>query len=355
MRSIIREGRDWAVAPLPDESLISSIRTSLGCSRPFAILLAQRGGAAWEHLIDPGLKELHSPFLLRDMDAAISRILRAMNDKERIFVHGDFDVDGLSGAAVLYLGLRPLFPPNSIKVEVGNRTFGHGLSRPFVLRANRGGISPRGDGGLRHLERRGDRGARPKRALIRSSPTTMCPRPKTPGALAIVDPHQADCAYPNRTPRPGVGVAFKLVCGLYERLGRPFPAHLLDLVALGTIADLVPLSGNGDSENRAIIKEVFGLIAEDAGSSMGLRALMAKLSVNPKKISASDIGFFIAPKLNAANRAGDPKVAFLLLITEQRDQAEYLAEDSPRLQPGSGDRAERPGGSSGRADSIGGA
>jgi len=104
------------------------------------------------------------------------------------------------------------------------------------------------------------------------------------------------------------------------------PTHLLDLVAVGTIADLVPLSDKGESENRAFVREAFALMSKGQGSSRGLRALIEKLSVNAKKINATDIGYLIAPKLNAANRAGDPKVAFLLLITEAADQAEYLAE-----------------------------
>ena len=324
MRSIIREGRDWAVAPLPDESLVAAIRSSLGCGRPFAVLLAQRGGTEWEQLIDPGLAHLHSPFLMHDMDVAVDRILQAASAKERIFVHGDFDVDGLSGAAVLYLGLRPLFPANSIKVEVGDRTHGHGLSRPFVLRAIEEAFDlvltvDCGISNADEIKALGDAG------IDTIVTDHHVPPPDLPNAVAIVDPHRTDCAYPNQN-LAGVGVAFKLICGVYERLGRPFPAHLLDLTALGTIADLVPLAGDGDSENRALVKEAFARIGEDAGSSMGLRALMAKLSVNPKKISATDIGFFLAPKLNAANRAGDPKVAFLLLITEQQDQAEYLAE-----------------------------
>ena len=121
-------------------------------------------------------------------------------------------------------------------------------------------------------------------------------------------------------------MAYKLICGLHERLGLPLPAHLLDLVAVGTIADMVPLSHEGESENRAFVREAFVLLSKGQGSSLGLRALMEKLSVNPKKINAMDIGYLVAPKLNAANRAGDPKVAFLLLITEAQDQAEYLAE-----------------------------
>jgi single-stranded-DNA-specific exonuclease len=324
MRSILRERRQWELAPLPAEDLVKHIRTSLDCSHPFAVLLAQRGGPSWEMLIDPSFRGFHSPSRLPDMEQAVTRLAAAIGRKEQVFVHGDFDVDGLSGAAVLYRGLRPLFPPNRIKVEVGERSLGHGLSRPFVLRAieEEFGLVVTVDCGIANV----DEIAELHRAGIDTIVTDHhLPLGTLPHAVAVVDPHRSDSQYPNPH-LAGVGVAYKLVCGLYEHLGRPEPSHLLDLVALGTIADLVPLSDDGENENRAIVREAFSLVAREEGSSVGLRVLMSRLSINPKKLSSSDIGYLIAPKLNAANRAGDPKVAFLLLVTEASDQAEYLAE-----------------------------
>jgi len=324
MRSILREGRDWAIAPAPAQSLIDTIRSALGCSVPYATLLAQRGGENWASVIDPGTQSFHSPFLLHDMERAVERLQHAFDRKEKIFIHGDFDADGLTGAAVLYRALRPLLPANSIKVEVGERAHGHGLSKPFVLRAIQEGFQLviTVDCGISNH----DEIAELKRASIDTIITDHhLPAESLPEAVAIVDPHQAEDSYPNPN-LAGVGVAYKLVCAVYERLGRPAPMHLLDLVALGTVADLVPLSSNGESENRAIVREAFARIGKGGGCSLGLRALSEKLSVKPEKIRASDIGYLIAPKLNAANRAGDPKVAFLLLITEDADQAEYLAE-----------------------------
>ncbi len=324
MRSALRDGREWRLAPDPDEALVDVIRTTLGCARPFAVLLALRGGASWKSLIDPGVRSFHSPFLFSEMERAIDRLVKAIDAGERIFIHGDFDVDGLTGAAVLYRGLRPLLPQNTLKVDVGDRTNGHGISRPFVLRAIEEGFglvitADCGVSNHAEIDALKDAGI--------DTVVTDHHIPPTPplGAFAIIDAHREGEAYPNRQ-LAGVGVAYKLVCALYERLGRPAPTQLLDLVALGTVADLVPLSSDGESENRAFVRKAFSLIAEGEGSSQGLRVLFDKLSVNPKKISTSDIGYLVAPKLNAANRAGDPKVAFLLLITEIPDQAEYLAE-----------------------------
>ena len=324
MRSILRRGRVWDVSDLPGESLTTAIRTTLSCAEPFAVVLAQRGGEDWRALIDPSLDDLHSPFLLDGMADALDRIQLAIARSERVFIHGDFDADGLTGSAVLYRGMRSFFPKNSIKVEVGDRVHGHGLSKPFVLRAIEEGFSLvlTTDCGISSE----DEIAQLKQAGIDTIVTDHhLPTGSRPDAVAIVDPHQPGDTYPNKH-LAGVGVAFKLVCGLYERMHQPMPVHLLDLVALGTIADLVPLSHRGESENRAFIREAFTLIARGAGSSLGLRALFAKLSVNTKKLSTMDIGYLVAPKLNAANRAGDPKVAFLLLITESAEQAEYLAE-----------------------------
>jgi single-stranded-DNA-specific exonuclease len=291
---------------------------------PFAVLLAQRGGPDWSALLDPSLQSLHSPFLLQGMTEAVDRLQQAIARSESLFIHGDFDADGLTGAAVLYRGIRPLLPKNSVKVEVGDRKRGHGLSRPFVLRAIEEAFSlvitvDCGIGNEEEIEQL-------KQAGIDTIITDHhLPGGSVPDAVAIVDPHQPGDTYPNKH-LAGVGVAFKLVCGLYERLGKPMPTQLLDLVALGTIADLVPLSDNGESENRAFVREAFSLISKGQGSSLGLRSLLENLSVNSKQINAMDIGYLVAPKLNAANRAGDPKVAFLLLITEAADQAKYLAE-----------------------------
>jgi single-stranded-DNA-specific exonuclease len=324
VRSVLREGRTWEVSPLPDEALLEAIQSELACPHPFAVLLARRGGTLWKRLIAPGTQSIHSPFLLPDMEAAVARLIHAIERRERIYIHGDFDVDGLTGAAVLYRSLRPLLPENSVKVEVGERARGHGISSAFVLRAIEEDfrLVVTVDCGIANHEE----ADRLSEAGIDTIITDHhLPVGDLPNAAAVVDPQRDDSEYPNPH-LAGVGVAYKLVCGLYERLGKPAPSFLLDLVALGTIADLVPLTHDGDSENRALVREAFELIRNGKGSALGFRTLMARLSVNPKKITTSDIGYLVAPKLNAANRAGDPKVAFLLLITEARDQAEYLAE-----------------------------
>ncbi len=324
MRSLLRDKRDWRIAPTPDSLLVEAIQASLGCSRAIAVLLARRGGTGWDSLLNSAGERFHSPQAMPDMERAVARLVEAIRKGERVFIHGDFDVDGLTGAAVFYRTLRPLLPPNSVKVEVSDRAAGHGLSRPFVLRAIDEGFSlvVTADCGVAsHAEI-----AELRAAGIDTVVTDHhLPVGDLPPAVAVVDPHRGDHGYPNRH-LAGVGVAYKVACGLHERLGKPTPSELLDLVALGTIADLVPLCADGDNENQRLIREAFRMLAAGQGSCLGLRTLMAKLSINPKKLATTDFGYLVAPKLNAANRAGDPKVAFLLLITEVADQAEYLAE-----------------------------
>ena len=324
MKSLIRGERRWELSPLPEENLVNQIATSLSCARPFAVLLARRGGNQWRSLIDPDIDHLHSPFLLSGMEEAVVRVISAINNDEKIYIHGDFDADGLTGSAVLYLGLLPLFPAGKIKVEVGDRTHGHGLSRAFVQRAIGEGFTLviTVDCGISDVEEI----AALKDAGVDTIVTDHhLPADEIPPAVAVVDAHQESDSYPNKH-LAGVGVAFKLISALYQRLQRPTPYDLLDLVALGTIADLVPLAEGSEIENRALVRKGFSLIMRGEGSSLGLQVLAKRLSVNVKRISARDIGYFIAPKLNAANRAGDPKVAFLLLTTKDRNRAEYLTE-----------------------------
>lgn len=324
MNSLLFQGREWEADPAPDEQLVHEIVASLGCAPALGILLARRGGVAWRNLLDPGVAQFHSPFSLPGITPGVTRVIDAISHGERVFIHGDFDVDGLTGAAVLYLGLAPLFPKGTIKVEVGDRRRGHGLTRAFVLRAIDEGFNLviTVDCGISNT----DEVAVLREAGIDTVITDHHVPPDTlPPAVAIIDPQLPGSSYPNRW-LAGVGVAYKFLSALYERLRRPVPYQLLDLVGLGTIADLVPLSVDGEVENRALVREAFAVIARGEGSSLGLRVLMNRLSINPKRLTAADIGYIIAPKLNAANRAGDPKVAFLLLTTKVQERAEYLSE-----------------------------
>jgi len=151
------------------------------------------------------------------------------------------------------------------------------------------------------------------------------PPKELPQAYAIINPRQSDCPYPNAD-LAAVGVVYQLVSALYEHLGAEKDAcrEFLDLVMIGTVGDLVPLVRDGCVENRLLVKGGLELLAH-GGGSIGLRVLIEKLSLDPRRLTAGEISYIVVPKLNAANRAGDPRVALLLLTTEDKQQAEYLA------------------------------
>ncbi len=324
MKSILFAGREWSLATQPAVTLLDEISKELACTPISAILLAQRGGLKWRKIINPDRQAFHSPFLFTQMERAVSRLINAIDRQEKIFIHGDFDADGLTGAAVLYRGLLPLFPTGRIKVEVGDRTSGHGLSRAFIHRVieEEFNLVITVDCGITDCEQISYLRERGIDTIITDH---HLPLDKLPPAIAIIDPHLPEETYPNSS-LAGVGVVYKLICGLYERIGRPIPYHFLDLVCIGTIADLVPLATDSEIENRAIVNEGLTLLKQEQGSSYGIRVLMEKLQLKPEQLQTDDIGYQIAPKINAANRAGDPKVAFLLLTTAQQAQAQYLTE-----------------------------
>jgi single-stranded-DNA-specific exonuclease len=256
------------------------------------------------------------------MREAVERLLHALDKGEKIFIHGDFDVDGLSGTALLYLGLkRAGF--QELKVELEDRERGHGLNRGVVERVTREGFTllVTTDCGtsdpdyIAELERGG------VNVILTDHHQ---PLPQLPSAAVTINPRLEGCGYPNKA-LAGVGVTFQLLRGLYERLDMGDEAgEFLDLVMLGTVADLVPLVDDGQAENKALVTQGLRLLAE-GGGRLGLRTLIAKVGLDPTRLTAGEVGYIVAPKLNAANRVGDPRVAFLLLTTESRERAEYLA------------------------------
>ncbi|MCL6642715.1 MAG: DHH family phosphoesterase, partial [Candidatus Bipolaricaulota bacterium] len=146
-----------------------------------------------------------------------------------------------------------------------------------------------------------------------------------PPACAIINPKQPGCSYPNKD-LAAVGVVFQLVRALYEHRGLPTEAceEFLDLAMLGTVGDLVPLVRKGCAENQRLVAQGLRRVAQGK-ASLGLRVLLEKLSLDPQRLSTGEVGYIIVPKLNAANRVGDPRDAFMLLVTALPEKAEQLA------------------------------
>jgi len=272
----------------------------------------------------PLITSLHPPGHLTDLPLAVTRITEAIRGGETIFIHGDYDVDGMAGAALLTRWIRTLggkvvpFIPHRLRD-------GYDLGPGGVQKAVEVGASLliTVDSGILAHQAIADAVAQGLDVVVTDHHT---PGDTLPGALAVLNPNRADCSYPNKG-LCGAGVAFKLCQGLGEAFGRgeeelhPY----LDLVALATVADVVPLTG----ENRTLVR--FGLRAFSRTQNLGLSRLMAAAGVFPERVTAEAVGFALAPRLNAIGRLSDANLGLDLLLTEDVEEAERLAGEAEVL------------------------
>jgi single-stranded-DNA-specific exonuclease len=272
----------------------------------------------------PSLSALHPPEALTDLPRGCDRILRAVREGETIFVHGDYDVDGMAGTTLLTLWIRRL----------------GGKVVPFLPHRLRDGYDL-GPAGLAASAESGaalivtvDCGILAHEAIREAKERGMdviitdhhAPGRTLPPAVAVLNPNRDGSSYPNKG-LSGAGVAFKLCQGLGEAFGVPAEdLHpFLDLVALATVADLVPLTG----ENRVLAR--FGLRALSETRNLGLQALMTEAGLQRDQITAGNIGFGLAPRLNAMGRLGDPRAALRLLLADSPEEGRTLAREAEEL------------------------
>ncbi|HEY3381387.1 MAG TPA: DHH family phosphoesterase, partial [Vicinamibacterales bacterium] len=307
-----------------DEVAAAALATALGISTVTARLLCLRGISTPEEaarFLKPSLDQLHDPYLLADMAVAVDRVLSAIARRERIVIHGDYDVDGITSTVILERALASLgadvghFIPERIRD-------GYGLQVPAIERLHAEGarlvISV--DCGIRSLD-----AARRARALGVDLIVTDHHEPEAelPPAVAVINPKRSDCTYPDKH-LAGVGVALKLVQALCTRSGHEkwLPAFV-KIAALGTLADVVPLVG----ENRVIAKQGLEMLSKGP-HKVGLRALLDASGLGGKTIGSYHVAFILAPRMNAAGRMATPDItARLLLATDeaQADEARVLA------------------------------
>jgi len=311
----------WVLGDPPDPLRIDHLERDLDLPRPMCALLVARGyhdPDAAKTFLRPRLSELHPPETLPDLPLAVARVLSAIQNEETIFVHGDYDVDGMAGTALLTRWLEKL----------GGRVV------PFVPHRVRDGYDL-GDAGLEAAISAGasllitvDCGILAHSAVEKAGTLGLdvivtdhhATGGELPPALAVLNPSRADSVYPNPD-LCGTGVAFKLCQGLAgaRGIGEEELHPFLDLVGLATVADLVPLK----DENRVLAR--YGLKALGRTQNLGLQALMATAGVSPDGVSAGKVGFALAPRLNALGRLGEPREGLRLLLTNQRDEARQLA------------------------------
>lgn len=310
--------KKW-VLPSIEEHKRELLVRSLEVSPLLAALLLNRGIDSLEAAqayLHGGLDSLHSPWLMTDMDKAVRRIGEGLDAGQSIVVYGDYDVDGQTAAALLVYVLRELaHRPELVTYYIPHRVEeGYGLNCEAVADlAARHELAITVDCGVVSCEE-ADLAASLGLDLIITDHHE--PGPTLPRAAAVLNPKRADSSYPFRE-LAGVGVAYKLVQALGEANGRDFTEHL-DIVALGTTADLVPLV----EENRILVRH--GLKQLATTSKVGLRALKAVSGVKGEP-KASDLGYRLGPRLNAGGRLGTSRRGMRLLLTDDAQEADAIA------------------------------
>ena len=266
-------------------------------------------------LIDPPHKLPYDPLRITGMDIALRRLYAAVNNGERVGVFGDFDVDGITGTAIISEGLTSLGV--SVSPYLPHRVDeGHGLSNQAIDTLADEGVTliVTVDCGITAFDEVDYAKTRGVDVIITDH---HLPHDGVPNAVTSLNPKLAGGDYPFFE-LCGAGIGFKLIQGLFEFYGQPWDPGLLELAALGTIADLVPLL----DENRYLVRE--GLRELGNTQRPGLRALYNSARVDPDEITAETVSFQIAPRLNSAGRMGDPMDSFRLLTTTSTEEATAL-------------------------------
>ncbi len=318
----MQNGKMWIYNTI-EESEVEKLKKETGLSRILTKVLVSRGikdAAAAKRFIDPEIKDLYNPFLMKDMEKATDRIIKAIEEKEKIVIFGDYDVDGTTATAILFDficklgGNADYYIPDRLEE-------GYGLSieaLKFIL--NQGcDLIITVDCGITAFDETSFAKANNIDLIITDH--HEC-KSNLPEAYAIIDPKRHDCSYPFKE-LAGVGVAFKLINAISSKTGLRFEElrlKYLDLVALGTIADIVPLK----DENRIIAKHGIAMILDT--KNLGLRALIEKAGLAKKPVGSYEIGYIIGPRINAIGRMGDAKEAVRLFITNDENEALNISQ-----------------------------
>ena len=329
----------WIIAKDADKQEVRSLSESLGIDEVLANLLVQRGITSYEeakNFFRPSLEHLHDPFLMKDMDKAVDRLQKAMNEGEKILIYGDYDVDGTTAVALIYTYLKNFVNKKRIEFYIPDRyDEGYGISYKGIDYAadNGFGLVIVLDCGIKAVEKI-------EYANQCGVDFIICdhhrPDEVLPNAVAVLDSKRPDCEYPYKE-LSGCGVGFKLITALSMRLGRPIEEvyELLDYVAVSIAADIVPITG----ENRVLA--YFGLKQLNINPRPGIEAVLRQANIGRRKnvsevegeqqnaleraLTISDLVFLIGPRINAAGRLEKAADSVRLLLATKYDHAEKLA------------------------------
>lgn len=306
-----------------EENFKKNISNDIKCPAIISELLLRKGMTNIDKIkkfLKPSLEQVHDPFLFPDMEKAVDRIIAAVNAGEKITIYGDYDVDGTTSTALLYLGLKKLNA--DINYYIPHRMIdGYGLSITGVEHIAEMGTSLiiTVDCGVNAIEEVNKINSLGIDIIITDHHN---PKEVLPSAIAIINPKLKNCKYPFHH-LAGVGVAYKLLVAVFTKLDvehKEWITKYIDLVALGTIADIVPLI----DENRVFSS--FGLERLFKKKNIGLSSLMNIAGISDKELNSGDIVFGIAPRINAAGRMGSAERAVELLIATDETRSMELAE-----------------------------
>lgn len=311
----------WKFQPEADPAVVDHLTNALGIDRNLCELLVQRGVTNFDEARDffrPHAGQLHDPFLMKDMDIAVERVIRALGDGERIMVYGDYDVDGTTSVATVYSVLRSV--TENIEYYIPDRyKEGYGLSKAGIDAAKKNGVSLiiALDCGIKAIDLT-------LYAQSNGIDLIICdhhrPGSEIPKAVAVLDPKRSDCHYPYKE-LCGCGVGFKLMQALSMQGAFDFEVCLeyIDLVAVAIGADIVPITG----ENRTLA--ALGMEKINNNPSRGIAAILETAKYKGS-LSVSNVVFVIGPRINAAGRMASGNRAVELLISEEADASALLSQ-----------------------------
>lgn len=311
----------WTIKSKPEKEKVQALQNALQVDETIATLLVQRGIETYEQaktFFRPTLNDLHNPYLMKDMDKAVSRIEKAIANNENILVFGDYDVDGTTAVSLVSSYLRSYYP--NVATYIPDRyNEGYGISYIGIDYAADNDVSLiiALDCGIKSIDH-------VNYAKAKNIDFIICdhhrPGEFLPDAIAVLDPKRADCTYPYDE-LCGCGVGFKLIQALAENRNQTIEDLLpyLDLVATAIAADIVPITG----ENRVLAK--FGLEVINTNPRPGIKALIQ--NTKKKVLTITDVVFIVAPRINAAGRVKHGNEAVALLTEYNLEQAEQFASE----------------------------
>ena len=317
----------WVIDCDYNDEDVDRLSKELGIPDLLSKILLKRGIDSFEkarHYFRPDLEALHDPFLMKDMERAVDRLVQALENGEKIMVYGDYDVDGVSGASLLYLVLSQLVGPKVSYYIPDRITEGYGLSIKSIDEIAAQGVSliVTIDCGVTAVEEIAHANQLGIDVIVADHHQ---PGETLPPAVAVLDPKREDCPYPFKE-LAGVGVGFKFMQALYKRLGLPESEldQYLDIVALGSCADIVPVI----DENRILVRH--GLDRINFNPRYGIKALLESSGIEKKEITVGLIVFVLAPRINAVGRMGDAKRAVQLFTARSLQEARAIARELER-------------------------